>query len=117
MKKAIVAIAICASLVTVSLVGTASAADPFKDLWRKVQRLETRVTNIQAQVASQKEELRDFEGFFFFCLVPNPAVAPTAITGNDGAATTGVPLYADSRCLASTTANESLKSAFKSFRS
>ena len=108
MKRTVLTVALCVGVLGIGLATSASATDPVKALDRRVNRLETRIDRVQGQ-------LLDFEDFFFACVVPNVAAPPVAITGPDGLATTGVPLYADTRCLGGTAKPEALKRAYASF--
>jgi hypothetical protein len=107
MKRAFVAVAICAALLIGSLVATASA-DTVGRLTRRVNRLENRVERIQGLQNA-------FIGFFFACVVPNGAFEP--IQGSDGQATTGQHLFVDSRCLGEAAARDTdLRKAFEAYR-
>lgn len=109
MKRTVLTVALCVGVLGVGLATSASATDPFKALDRRVNRLERRIDSVQGQ-------LLGFEDFFFACVVPNVAAPPVAITGPDGEATTGVPLYADTRCLGGTAKPEALRRAYASFK-
>jgi hypothetical protein len=109
MKRTVLTVALCVGVLGVGLATSASATDPFKALDRRVNRLERQIDRVQGQ-------LLGFEDFFFACVVPNAAAPPVAITGPDGQATTGVPLYADTRCLGGTAKPEALRRAYASFK-
>jgi hypothetical protein len=109
MKRTVLTVALCVGVLGVGLATSASATDPFKALDRRVNRLERQIDRVQGQ-------LLRFEDFFFACVVPNVAAPPVAITGPDGQATTGVPLYADTLCLGGTAKPEALRRAYASFK-
>jgi hypothetical protein len=116
MKRTALTVAVCVGVLGVGLATSASATDPFKALDRRVNRLERRIDGVQRRIDGVQGQLLSFEDFFFACVVPNVAAPPVAITGPDGQATTGVPLYADTRCLGGTAKPESLKRAYASFK-
>jgi hypothetical protein len=109
MKRTVLTVALCVGVLGVGLATSASATDPFKALDRRVNRLERQIDRVQGQ-------LLGFEDFFFACVVPNAPAPPVAITGPDGQATTGVPLYADSLCLGGAAKPEALRRAYASFK-
>ncbi|HET7270820.1 MAG TPA: hypothetical protein VFI90_07000 [Rubrobacter sp.] len=109
MKRTVLTVALCVGVLGVGLATSASATDPFKALDRRVNRLERQIDRVQGQ-------LLRFEDFFFTCVVPNAVAPPVAITGPDGQATTGVPLYADTLCLGGTAKPEALRRAYASFK-
>ncbi|HEU4864626.1 MAG TPA: hypothetical protein VFT76_00135 [Actinomycetota bacterium] len=99
-KLLLMAIAVA---VVVALAAPVASADPIRKLSRRVARLENRVERVE-------NLLGGFIGFFFECIVPG--TTPTPIVGSDGVATTGYPLYVDSRCFSAASAG-SLKAAFR----
>ena len=116
MKRTVLMVALCVGVLGIGLATSASATDPFKALDRRVNRLEGRIDGAQRRIDGVQGQLLRFEEFFFACVVPNAAAPPVAITGPDGLATSGVPLYADTRCLGGTAKPESLKRAYASFK-
>jgi hypothetical protein len=76
---------------------TAQAADPYKALNRKVNRLENQVDNLQGQVNGLKRDVKDLLFDVFVCTFPGG----TPATFTDG--TVAYPLWYDSRCLSSGT--------------
>jgi hypothetical protein len=116
MKRTVLTVALCVGVLGVGLATSASATDPFKALDRRVNRLESRVNGLERQIDRVQGQLLRFEDFFFACVVPNAAAPPVAITGPDGLATTGVPLYADTLCLGGTAKPQALRRAYASFK-
>ena len=116
MKRAVLTVGLCVGVLGIGLATSASATDPFKALDRRVNQLDRRVNQLERQIDRVQGQLLGFEDFFFACVVPNAVAPPVAITGPDGLAATGVPLYADIRCLGGTAKPEALRRAYASFK-